>query len=185
MTRYSPADDTIKTFATLRVTGDDLDPDEITRILRIVPTVAYRKGQQYRAGSRTGTILGKTGVWYFSTENVINSRRLADHVLALFGAISSDYVEELMKQSQKPRQEGRVRTVQAFTLMGRVGRLSHLLRRRSFKAVLTCFWHGRRGATPPPIPRVVSAFFKLVPIAIETDFDTDESADPPRIAHAS
>ncbi len=34
-------------FATLRVRGDELAPDEITKILKILPTKAYAKGEHY------------------------------------------------------------------------------------------------------------------------------------------
>jgi hypothetical protein len=182
MTKSSPADDTIKTFATLRVTGDDLDPDEVTQILRITPTTAHRKGEPFRSGPRAGTVIGRTGVWYFSTEHIFDSDRLSDHINALFATI---YFEEFVKQNQKPRQEGRVKITYNFTLIGRLARLSQLLKRRSARAVLSCFWHGKLGATPPSIPRYVAAVFKLVPITIETDFDTDESPEPAHVARAS
>jgi hypothetical protein len=33
----------------VRVGGDDLAPDEVTKVLRIVPTTAYAKGEHYAA----------------------------------------------------------------------------------------------------------------------------------------
>jgi hypothetical protein len=179
MTKSSHVDGTVKTFVTLRVVGDNLDPDEVTQILRIAPTTAHRKDEPFRSGPRAGTIIGRTGVWFFSIDRIFDSPRLSDHINALFAAIN---FEELMKHN--PRQEGRVKITSNFVLLGRLGRLSHLLRRRSAKAVLSCFWHGKPGAAPPSIPRYISTVFKLVPIAIETDFDTDESSEPAHIAHA-
>ena len=51
-------------FATLRFTGNALEPNEISRVLKEEPTRAYRKGQRYRPGPRSPEITGKTGVWY-------------------------------------------------------------------------------------------------------------------------
>ena len=70
--RSEPAD-TVKTFATLRIVGDQLIPEQVTRILKIVPTRAYAKGQSYYGGERTGQLVGKTGVWYFATHRTVAS----------------------------------------------------------------------------------------------------------------
>lgn len=39
----STATDPVSAFATLRVSGDDLVPSEITKIIKILPTKAYKK----------------------------------------------------------------------------------------------------------------------------------------------
>jgi hypothetical protein len=57
----------IRAFATLRFAGDALDPDEISRVVKEQPTKAYRKGQIYRSGPHGPNVIGRTGVWYFST----------------------------------------------------------------------------------------------------------------------
>jgi hypothetical protein len=52
-----------RAVATLRVMGDDLDPQEVTRILGQTPTHAESKGD-IRIGQRTGTrIVARTGIW--------------------------------------------------------------------------------------------------------------------------
>jgi uncharacterized protein DUF4279 len=53
---------------TLNMFGDDLDPDEITRLLGVQPTRAARKGDQVRLGPDTAVVTQWTGVWYLSIE---------------------------------------------------------------------------------------------------------------------
>ena len=45
----------------LRVTGDDLDPERITRMLGVNPTLAARKGEQIDRGGVP--IAQRTGIW--------------------------------------------------------------------------------------------------------------------------
>lgn len=69
-------------FVDLQLTGDHLDPDEISAIVPVPPRTAYRKGESYYAGPRTGYLRGRTGVWYVTSEYV-ESSTLADHVAFL------------------------------------------------------------------------------------------------------
>jgi hypothetical protein len=46
---------------TISVTGDELDPDAITKCLGVEPTFALRKGERRMSGSRE--IVQRTGVW--------------------------------------------------------------------------------------------------------------------------
>jgi Domain of unknown function (DUF4279) len=46
---------------TLRFFGEDLDPDEVTRVLGILPTVSYRKGDIFRG--KTYDRIYTTGSW--------------------------------------------------------------------------------------------------------------------------
>jgi Domain of unknown function (DUF4279) len=56
-----------ETSATLRILGDDLDPDEITQILGFPPTVARRKGD-IRIGKRTkNEYKARTGQWHLES----------------------------------------------------------------------------------------------------------------------
>jgi len=72
----------------LRFAGDELDPDEMSHIVKEKPTRACRKGKIYRPGTRSPEITAKTGVWYFSTKHKIQSTDLADHLDALERLIS-------------------------------------------------------------------------------------------------
>jgi hypothetical protein len=179
------SDGTIKTFATFRIVGDNLDPEEITRILRVYPTLAYAKGERYKAGDQAGKIKGKMGVWYLSTDKAIRSQKLSEHIMPLFAVLALDHFEEWLKEKSQAKYASssvvaKRAAVPEFMLRGRLRHLSALLKRRSLTASLSCFWHGEVGAKPPAIPRLVSSLFKLVPISIETDFDTDEAEPTPR-----
>ena len=57
-----------KAFVTLRFAGDDLNPEEISAVLPVKPTPAYRKGEELFAGPRAGNLRGRTGMWYFATD---------------------------------------------------------------------------------------------------------------------
>jgi Domain of unknown function (DUF4279) len=82
-TSITKSDHKVRAFATLRFAGDELDPDEISRIIKEQPARAYRKGQTYRSGPHGPDVTGRTGVWYFSTRKKIQSKDLADHFSAL------------------------------------------------------------------------------------------------------
>lgn len=137
-------------FATLRFAGDALDPEEISRLLDISPTHAYRKGESFSPGPRTPRVVGRTGVWYLSTDRAVSSPALADHLHYL--------VRLLMPE---PDSDGRLR------------RLHELMRRARLEAHVTCFWRGGKGEPEPPIPPDVAEIFGRLPADIETDFGTD------------
>lgn len=152
-TRSEPA------FATIRFAGDNLVPGQITQLLQVRPTQAYRKGEVYSAGPRSPKLKGRTGVWYFSTDKVVASPRLNDHVAYLFGLLlpAPDRIERLVD-------------------------LRELMAKKRLKAHVTLFWHGRSKAKKPVVHPVVSAFFKLLPADIQTDFDVDEEPPKRRVA---
>jgi hypothetical protein len=155
----SESADTVKTFATLRVVGDQLVPEQVTRILKIAPARAYAKGQTYCGGERTGNLVGKTGVWYFSTDRVVASDNLVDHLMFLVNLLHGSSPEVIP-----------------------LTRLRSFVQKQSLAAVVSCFWYGRIGAKPPALPRAITEFFKLLPAEIETDFDTDEELETRRFA---
>ena len=146
-------------FASLRVRGDSLDPDQLTRILRVFPTTAYAKGMKYRAGERTGELVGRTGVWLLSTEGIVASDHLNDHLTFLVGVL--------------------VPNSKDFSPLTHLHTL--LEKQKDLKADIACFWHGRFGEKRPSVPRAFSEFLKLVPADLELDFDTDsDEADRQR-----
>lgn len=57
------------TAASLRIGGDDLDPDEISVLLGCQPTKGYRKGQVERGPSSGRDIMRKTGAWMLDAED--------------------------------------------------------------------------------------------------------------------
>jgi Domain of unknown function (DUF4279) len=141
--------ETLSTFVTLRFSGDRLVPEEITAVVGVPPTLAYRKGEAYRTGAGGQTATGRTGVWYLSTRRVLDSRRLSDHLDHLVNILSptdgSDHVAALRD----------------------------LMARDGSEVDISCFWHGKHGAVPPVIPRSIGAAFARLGATIESDFDTD------------
>ena len=52
-----------KSSVSLRITGDDLVPQEITKLLGVEPTLSYAKGDKL-LGSKTGPVrIAKFGMW--------------------------------------------------------------------------------------------------------------------------
>jgi hypothetical protein len=56
-----------KTAASLRIFGDDLDPEEVTRLLGKKPGRAQRKGEIVRLGS--GEHVSRTGAWSLKADD--------------------------------------------------------------------------------------------------------------------
>jgi hypothetical protein len=56
-----------RTKVALRVAGDDLDPQEVTRLLGAEPTSCARKGETRRSASGRETA-ARTGIWLLSVE---------------------------------------------------------------------------------------------------------------------
>jgi hypothetical protein len=134
-----------RTFATFRVAGDSLVPDQLTKLLGIHPTLAYAKGEHYSRGPRSRDLRGRTGVWFLSTDDEVQSNSLADHIEWLLSQIA-------------PNQ----------------AKLRRFVEQNSLHAVMTCFWHGPPGARPPIVPRQALDILEKIPAKLEEDFDTDE-----------
>ena len=137
----------IRAFATLRFAGDALDPAEISRILDEEPTRAYRKGQRFRPSARSPEVIGKTGVWYFSTRRKIPGNDLVDHLDALLRLIFP------FADADK-----------------RLKELRDIMEREDLQAHVTCFWRGPSDAPTPSIPLNVTASLQRLPADIEADF---------------
>src|SRR5215475_12637048 len=130
-TTKSPETAERKAFATLRFSGDRLDPDQITAILRAAPTKSWRKGERYYAGERTGHLLGRTGTWFLATDDRITSPDLAQHL---------DLLTRLLSRRRRDEREPLVQ-------------IQELMTRDQVKADVSCFWHGRAGEQPPVITK--------------------------------
>ncbi len=140
-----------RAYASLRVRGDSLDPEQVTRLLGVFPTIAYAKGMKYHAGERTGELIGKTGVWLLSTKSIIASESLNTHLAFLTTILWYG-----------PRQ---------FEPMIRLHAL--LAKQKDLRADIACFWHGRYGEKRPSIPKSITELLKLIPADLELDFATD------------
>jgi hypothetical protein len=135
-----------KAFATLRFAGDDLDPAEISAILPVKPARAHRKGEEFFAGPRAGTLRGRTGIWFLATDKLVDSDELSDHL---------KYIEELLYPSAGDS--------------SRINALRAILDRTQSRAHVTCFWHGRRRE---PVPHV-TADFKSAIAPLNADVEID------------
>lgn len=151
--------ETVKTFATLRFAGDSLVPEQITRALRVVPTLSYAKGERYAGGPRSPDLIGKTGVWYFSTDRLVASDRLSDHVAFIALLLSRDVASPLNDAAKFLK-------------------IQEIVRQQALQAVVTCFWHGPAAAKQPSVPRPMIELLKLLPAEIEMDFDVEEPSEP-------
>lgn len=57
-----------ETQATLRFLGDDLDPDELTRLLGSAPSEGRRRGEAYRSRGARAERTARTGSWRLRVE---------------------------------------------------------------------------------------------------------------------
>ena len=139
---------TVTTNAGLNLAGDRLEPERVTALLGVEPTIAYRKGDIFKR-SRGREVRGRTGLWRLTTRRLIDSTDLSAHLTyllqVLFPGGSSKFVEPLCA----------------------------LMRELDLESHIDCFWHGERGAAPPAIPEEIRAAFAQIGATIETDFDTD------------
>jgi hypothetical protein len=117
MMRSTEAPPRTTAFATLRFSGDRLDPDRITAILGVQPTKAYRKGERYLAGPRAGYVIGRTGVWVLASDGAIDSAELDPHLEYL---VASIFAEPDREERLKQLQRGSRRTCHAFGVADRV-----------------------------------------------------------------
>ena len=142
---------TIRTLTTLRFAGDELDPAEISGVVKEKPTRVYKKGQTYWPGPRSPEITGKTGVWYFGTNHKVQSTELADHLNALERLISPFADQD-----------------------SRLEELREIMERRNLEAHATLFWRGPPGVRQPSIPSAATAALRRLPVDIERDFAKDD-----------
>jgi hypothetical protein len=150
-TSTTKSDNPIRTFATLWFVGDALDPDEISRVIREQPTKQNRKGEAYWSGPHGPEVIGKTGVWYFSTRRKILSKDLTDHLHMLD------------------------RLIAPFGDQGsRLKELREIMSRENLEAHVTLFWRGPAGVQPPSIPSIATASLRRLPADIERDFANED-----------
>lgn len=65
------------THAWLRIMSEDLDPDEITRLLAVSPSKTQRRGESW--SYKPERIHKKSG-WFLSTEGILTSRDARHHL---------------------------------------------------------------------------------------------------------
>src|SRR5260370_37700539 len=123
---------TLDVFASLRFAGDRLQPGRITQLLRVEPTVAYRKGDVYKR-SRGHEVVGRTGLWLLSSEGHVSSNELHDHFAYLRAVIFSSAGSDLVMPLQR------------------------VMREAGLTAHISCLWYCEHGPTPPVLPHALRA----------------------------
>jgi hypothetical protein len=81
-------------------------------------------------------------MWFFSTKGVVAANTLTDHLAFLARLVLPGSGEA-----------------------GPLPRLQQLLRRKSLRVSVSCFWHGPAGAKKPVVPRSITELLKLIPAA--------------------
>ncbi len=83
----------VETYSTLRVFSDTVSPDEITTLLRVEPTTAFRMGESH-AGGR---LKRKENGWFYCTKDMCDSRDTRLHIDLILAAFEGrkDAVEQL------------------------------------------------------------------------------------------
>lgn len=74
-----------ETHATFRITGDQLDPDAITKLLGIEPSFGWRKGDVH--GHPTRPVRSPTGIWAVESKAAVSSTILEEHLAYLLDRI--------------------------------------------------------------------------------------------------
>ncbi len=72
----------------VRVAGDQLDPDEVTRALGAAPTFAARKGERRPSGGRE--VIQRTGVWFVEFQGAPVEWTLDEAIAALLDRLPAD-----------------------------------------------------------------------------------------------
>jgi ribosomal protein L19 len=76
------------TTASLRIGGDELEPDEITSLLSCPPTRAHRKGD-VDIGKKTGTkVVKKSGMWSLKADDLVSE--LEEKIQDLLSRVTAD-----------------------------------------------------------------------------------------------
>lgn len=146
MKKSDPA--TMNTYASIRFSGDRLDPGLLTDIVGVAPRTAYRKGEIFKK-VRGHEVRGRTGLWLICSKEKVNSLDLNEHLDYLLGLLFPDGSD------------------------AKLNRLHDLMRECNIEADAPCFWHGKHGAKPPIIRNDIRDRLARIPAEIWADFDTD------------
>jgi hypothetical protein len=85
---YSDAYDTCaRTYATFRAYTSNMEPDEVSRFLGMVPTGSIVRGRVIAEGPSKG-VVSKLNGWFLSTKETVDSKDLRRHLDWLLEALS-------------------------------------------------------------------------------------------------
>lgn len=134
----------LRAFATLRFEGDALDPSAVTDALQESPTLAYRKGEPFKLGKRGLAKVGQTGYWFLNTKGQVGTHDLNDHAAFLIDRLAGE--------------------------ASRLDRLKALVEGEALSTLVTLFWFGSAGTTPPLVDVRLERLIGSLNGGIETDF---------------
>ena len=83
------------TYASLCVHRDELDPDDVSSRLGIVPSKAHRTGDEYRYG-----YVVPTGGWFLSSQEQVESKDVCRHVVWILDRLAGKEAELLRLQDE-------------------------------------------------------------------------------------
>jgi hypothetical protein len=129
----------------------------------IQPTLSYSKGEKYSRGPKGGELVGRTGMWFFSTREIVAGGDLDEHLLYLMLLLMPVGVHK----------------GHAVPLVQKVDKLRKYIDAKDLEAAFTCFWHGRHGEKKPTIPKFMRWIAMMLSAEILTDYGTD-SEEPKR-----
>jgi Domain of unknown function (DUF4279) len=89
-----------RTIAVLRICGDELDPEALTKRLRITPSKSQRREQVF-TNSLGRSRTAKVGGWFLSSEDNVHSKDLRRHLDWLIAQLR-DVVRELTTLQNEP-----------------------------------------------------------------------------------
>jgi len=96
--RFGPNQVCKVTYATFRIIGDELDPDEVTSTLGIQPSEAFAKGQDYQIRD-VGIRKRYIGHWSISSKSFVISSSTEEHAKFLVSLLEPkvDAIVEYIK----------------------------------------------------------------------------------------
>ncbi len=86
-----------RVYVTLCIYHDDLDPEEVGRLLGSSPTGLRRKGHPAREGGR---FLARTGAWFLESEAAVGSNSFEEHIQWLLDRLEGKDEEIVRLRSQ-------------------------------------------------------------------------------------
>lgn len=149
---------TLKAFASLRFTGETLEPSLIGDILCVRPTLSYHKGELFLVGEARRERVGRTGLWLFNTEGRAEACDLNQHIDLLVKVIFLD-------------DGGRPDLQKAVALR-------RLVDSQNVDMRVSLFWHGSDADEEPKIKKSFYDVIGWVGGRVESDFDREEPASP-------
>jgi hypothetical protein len=72
-----------ETYATLRIYHDELNPDDVSSRLRLVPSDSQKKGQILQAEREA-----PVGAWFLSSQDQVPSRDVSRHIVWIIDQLS-------------------------------------------------------------------------------------------------